>query len=59
GMLRFPRRVERPQPLVVERLLARGADPAVADDEGLRPLDAAREAQHAELVRVLERHGAR
>ena len=44
---------------VVERLLARGADPAVADDEGLRPLDAAREAQHAELVRVLERHGAR
>lgn len=44
---------------ILRLLLARGADPNIADRDGMTPLAHARRLGYAEMTRLLEKAGAR
>jgi ankyrin repeat protein len=46
------------QSAAVEALLAYGADPNAADEQGITPLQAAESTHQSEIVAALRRHGA-
>jgi hypothetical protein len=59
GQTALMQAVRHGQVAATETLLAAGADPNVADNEGVRPLAAAQAATQASIAELLRRYGAR